>query len=70
MTKIEDKKMDDNQNRRQTKWNTTKIEDNQNVRIEKVRVTDKNGPQIWTWGNLSQTRTLTTGPVGRDFYLT
>ena len=40
--------MDDNQNRRQTKWKTTKIEDDQNVSIEKVRVTDKNGPQIWT----------------------
>ena len=40
--------MDDNQNRRQTNWKTTKIEDDQNVIIEKVSVTDKNGPQIWT----------------------
>ena len=44
--------MDDNQNRRQTNWKTTKIEDDQNVIIEKVRVTDKNGPQIWSQGKI------------------
>ena len=33
--------MEDYQNRRRP-----------NVRIEKVRVTDKNGPQIWTWGKI------------------
>ena len=44
--------MEDKQNGRRPKWKTTKIEDNQNVRIEKVRVTDKNGPQFWTWGKI------------------
>ena len=47
----------DDQNRRQTKWMKTKIEDDQNVSIEKVRVTDKNGPQIWTQGKILIKRT-------------
>ena len=56
--------MNDNQNRRQTKWNTTKTEDDQNVRIEKVRVTDKNGPQIWTRGKiLIKRRCLDNGAI-------
>ena len=56
--------MDDNQNRRQTKWKTTKTEDDQNVRIEKVRVTDKNGPQIWTQGKiLIKRRYLDNGAI-------
>ena len=56
--------MDDNQNRRQTNWKTTKIEDDQNVIIEKVRVTDKNGPQIWTQGKiLIKRRYLDNGAI-------
>ena len=56
--------MEDDQNGRQTKWKTTKIEDNQNVRIEKVRVTDKNGPQIWTRGKiLIKRRYLDNGAI-------
>ena len=56
--------MDDNQNRRQTKWKTNKIEDHQNVKIEKVRVTDKNRPQIWTWGKiLIKRRYLDNGSI-------
>ena len=56
--------MDDNQNRRQTNWKTTKIEDDQNVIIEKVRVTDKNGPQIWSQGKiLIKRRYLDNGAI-------
>ena len=56
--------MDDNQNRRQTNWKTTKIEDDQNVRIEKVRVTDKKGPQILTQGKiLIKRRYLDNGAI-------
>ena len=56
--------MDDNQNRRQKKLKTTKIEDDQNVRIEKVRVTDKNKPQIWTRGKiLIKMRYLDNGAI-------
>ena len=56
--------MDDNQNRRLTKWKTTKIEDNQNVRLEKARVTYKNGPQIWTQDKIfSKRRYLDNGAI-------
>ena len=56
--------MDDIQNRRQMKWKTTKIEDYQNVRIEKVKVTDKNRPQIWTRGKiLIKRRYLDNGAI-------
>ena len=56
--------MEDDQNGRRPKWKTTKIEDNQNVRIEKVRVTDKNGPQIWTRGKiLIKRRYLDNGAI-------
>ena len=40
------------------------MEDDQNVRIEKVRVTDKNGPQIWTRGKiLIKRRYLDNGAI-------
>ena len=40
------------------------MEDDQNVRIERVRVTDKNGPQIWTRGKiLIKMRYLDNGAV-------
>ena len=40
------------------------IEDDQNVRIEKVRVTNKNGPQSWTWGKiLIKRRYLDNGAI-------
>ena len=42
--------MEEEQNGRRPKWKMTKMEDDQNVRLEKSRVTDKNGLQIWTWG--------------------
>ena len=32
------------------------MEDDQNVRLEKARVKDKNGPQIWTLGKILVTR--------------
>ena len=38
--------MEDEQKGRQPKWKVTKTEDDQNIRLEKARVTDKNGPQI------------------------
>ena len=42
----------------------TKMEDGQNVRLEKVRVTDKNEPQIWTWGKiLIKRRYLDNGAI-------
>ena len=57
-------KMEDEQNGRQTKWKMTKTEDDQNVRFEKARVTDKNGPQIWTRGKiLIKSRYLDNGAI-------
>ena len=42
----------------------TKIEDDENLRIQKVRVTDKNGPQIWTMGKiLIKRRYLDNGAI-------
>ena len=42
----------------------TKMEDDQNVRLEKPRVTDKNGPQIWTRGKiLIKRRNLDNGAI-------
>ena len=45
-------KMEHDQNGRRPEWKMTKAEDDQNVRLEKASVTDKNGPQIWTSGEI------------------
>ena len=40
------------------------MEDDQNVSLKKARVTDKNGPKIWTWGKiLIKRRYLDNGAI-------
>ena len=63
-------KMKDNQkwksikNGIRPKWKVTNMEDDQNVRLEKARVTDKNGPQSWTRGKiLIKRRYLDNGAI-------
>ena len=56
--------MEEEQNGRRPKWKMTKMEDDQNVRLEKAKVTDKKGPQIWTRGKiLIKRRYLDNGAI-------
>ena len=61
--------MEEDLNGRRPKLKTNKMEYDQNrrrpnVRIEKVKVTDKNGPQIWTRGKmLLKRRYLDNGAI-------